>query len=163
MPLFPPRIDERLGCRGAAPADHFFERRVERLEQILRTDESARFDERRADHRVALGKCDRLLGRAKALADIQPHIEQILRHPPGEFFSGAARGGIVEDHQIDVREGRHLPPAVPAVGHQHAFDAQRFPLAPELFKRRPMQVQHDRINQRRKLRADLRLESPKSC
>jgi hypothetical protein len=76
-------------------------------------------------------------------ARIEDVAHEALRQP-----ADALRATRMEDHQVDVRVGRHVAAAEAAMGHQRHLPAQAVrTVFTQVGKRDRRQVQHDRVKQ----------------
>ena len=65
-----------------------------------------------------------LPGGADAVAQDQPHVEDVAQQPLGQAGHPRRRAAAVQDHQVHVAVGGHVATAVTAVGHQGDFIEQ---------------------------------------
>ena len=113
VPLLQLRLDE--GGAGAGD-DLLGEAAAQLVEQLLLAMEEAGFQQAGADRHVGLGLPHAFVHRPDGMTDLQPQVPQDIEHVFEHLLH--ARRPLVGQHeqQVDVREGRHLPPAIAADG-----------------------------------------------
>jgi hypothetical protein len=65
-----------------------------------------------------------LRGSTHALAEIQSGVEKISYQALGQWRHTPGDRRRVQDHEVDVRIGGYIPPAVSTMGHESHFTCQ---------------------------------------